>query len=75
MRKKCRICQKPEVKADFTNIFQLCVKNGENEEISLFEAMQQLTGLQVCSYSDTMCISFAVECYCFSMLLLFLAVQ
>lgn len=50
-KKSCRICVKDDLHANFVNIFELTVPNvagdGDEEKISLFETMRQLTGTKV----------------------------
>lgn len=45
----CRICEK-KYASNFANLFDSKVKVYENDnyQISYFEAMQQLTGIEVC---------------------------
>lgn len=45
----CRICEK-EYASNFANFFDSRVKVHDNENymVSYFEAMQQLTGMEVC---------------------------
>lgn len=45
----CRICEK-KYSSKFANLFDSKVKvyNNDNYMISYFEAMQQLTGMEVC---------------------------
>ena len=67
----CRICEK-EYSPNFANFFdtQVKVHGCENYLISYFEAIQQLTGMEVCNipfavHSDMKCIeSFIIRlCY------------
>lgn len=45
----CRICARVERRLDFVDIFESRFKpDKSSEEIFLYEAMQQLTGAEVC---------------------------
>lgn len=45
----CRVCEKPDKKGIFDDIFEYrFMPDRTTEEILLYEAMQQLTGIQVC---------------------------
>lgn len=45
----CRICLRVERRADFTDIFESRFRLEKcNKDVYLYEAMQQLTGIEVC---------------------------
>lgn len=62
----CRICRKPDRKKNFQNIFEEVFTARANDEMYLFDAMQQLAGIEVC------CFALIVVLFSFSRALLML---
>lgn len=46
-RATCRICRKVDRKNDFRNIFEISFAAATNDEVLLYDAMQQLASIEV----------------------------